>query len=460
MAEKNLMVRLLISAKDEASGVLSGFQAKAAAVATAVASYFAIDFLRGAISGAADFEAAMSRVQAATGASSAELKALKTAAEDASKNSAYSAVQSAQALEALAKAGLNTKESITALPSVMALAAAGDIELAQSAEIVTRTMAGLGIAADDTARIADVLAKGANASNTSVRGLAEALSYAAPVARSAGLNLEQTVAIIGKFADAGIDASRAGTALNAILTQFIDPASKFKSELSSLGINTRDFEKALQALAAAGEKGEKAILAVGTEAGPALRGLLNQGIPALTELKSQLDGAAGSAAATADTMQNNLNGALHQFSSAWDGVKNALGEPVLPVLTAAVRDLTSNFRGAVEDGTIDRYGTAIGSAFSAGIEWARKFAAEIDPVALSVSLQTTADNLGKWFDDMAAKARNAGDILATTWGGDERRWEHRAGCHLQAGRSVLRNHLGHPPGSGIDLSSTLESDLR
>ena len=79
----------------------------------------------------------------------------------------------------------------------------------------TRTEAGMGAAVSGAGRIADVLAMGANASNTSVRGLAEALSYAAPSAPSLGLSLEQTVAYIGKFADAGIDASRAGTALNA-----------------------------------------------------------------------------------------------------------------------------------------------------------------------------------------------------------------------------------------------------
>ena len=142
-----------------------------------------------------------------------------------------------------------------------------------------------------------VLAKGANATNTSVEGLAQALSYAAPVANSLGLSLETTVAIIGKFADAGIDASRAGTALNSILSQFSNPASKYREELAAAGITTSNFEAALHQLAAAGPAGSKAILAVGQEAGPALRALLNQGMGALDELKTRLDSAAGSAAA-------------------------------------------------------------------------------------------------------------------------------------------------------------------
>lgn len=416
MANKNLVLRLLISAKDEASGVLSSMQAKAAAVAAAIASYFTIDFLSGSVKSAAAFEQAMSRVQAATGSAGEELALLKKTAEDAGSSTSYTSVQAAGALENLAKAGLNANQAVAALPGVLALAAAGDIDLAHSAEIVTRTIAGMGVAVEDTGRIADVLAKGANASNTSVKGLAEALSYTAPTARSAKLSLEQTVAILGKFADGGIDASRAGTALNAILSQFIDPASKFRSELVSLGIITTDFDKALHQLAASGDKGSKAILAVGTEAGPALRSLINQGLPALDGLKAQLDGAAGSAAATAATMNANLNGALTGLSSAWESLKIKLGEPVLPVVTQAVKDLTAGLREGVANGSVGKFGDALRSAFSSGIEWVRKFAAEADPAALTAKLQEMANKAGAWFDDMSEKARNAGDILRTAYG--------------------------------------------
>ncbi len=412
----NFVTRILITAKDEASNVFGSLQAKAAGVATAIAGYFTANFLGGAITSAADFEAAMSRVAAATGATGDELLQLKQAAEDAAAGSAFTQVEAAQGLENLSKAGLNAREAIAALPGVMALAAAGDIELSQSAEIVTRTVAGMGIAVEETGRIADVLAKGANASNTSVKGLAEALSYTAPTARSAGLTLEQTVAVLGKFADGGIDASRAGTALNAILSQFIDPASKFRGELAAIGITTGDFDKALRQLAASGETGSKAILAVGTEAGPALRSLLNQGVPALDKLKAQLDEAAGSAANTAGIMGTNLNGAFGMLSGAWDALKIKLGEPVLPVLTNGVRDLAEALRGAVADGTATKFGEAIKSAFSSGIEWVRKFAAEVDPAALTAKLQDMAGKVGTFFDDLATKAATAGSVIQTAWG--------------------------------------------
>ena len=177
--------------------------------------------------------------------------------------------------------------------------------------------------------------------------------------------------------------------------------------IAAIGIATGDFDKALRQLAASGDTGSKAILAVGTEAGPALRSLLNQGVPALDKLKAQLDEAAGSAANTAGVMGNNLNGAFGMLSGAWDALKIKLGEPVLPVLTTAVRDLEDALRGAVSDGTAGKFGEAISSAFAGAIEWVRKFAAELDPAALSAKLQETAAQVGAFFDAFSAKAINA-----------------------------------------------------
>ena len=310
-------VEILIKAKEEASGVFDSLKSKVAAVGVAIAGYFGIRAFAGVINDASDLEAAMSRVEAATSATAEEMVALRKAADDAGANTKYTSVQAAGALETLAKAGLSAKDSIAALPAVLALAQAGDIDLGRASEFVTKAVMGMGLAFSDAGRVADVLAKGANASNTSVEGLAQALSYAAPVAHSLGLSLETTVAIIGKFADAGIDASRAGTALNSLLSQFSDPASKFREELGNAGITTNNFEQALRELAAAGPRGQKAILAVGQEAGPALRALLGQGIGALDDLKKKLDDSAGSAAATGAVMENNLKGSLNGLSSAW-----------------------------------------------------------------------------------------------------------------------------------------------
>ena len=408
---KNNVVEILIQARDEATSKFNGLKTALVGVASVVAGYFGVSLFADAVKGAADLETGMSRIKAASGASAKEMQGLKKAAEDAGGSTKFTAIEAASALETLVKSGLSAKDAIAALEPVLNLAQAGDIALAQSAEYVSQAVKGMGLQFTDAARVADVLAQGANASSTSVTGLAQALSYTAPVANAAKLSLEETVAIIGKFADSGIDASRAGTALNAILSQFIDPASKFRQELAGAGIVTGDFNVALRQLAAAGTRGQQAILAVGLEAGPALRALLNQGIGALDDLKGKLDQSSGSAKQTAAVMENNLKGAFSGLSSAWDSLKIALGEPVLPVLTDAVKQLTSGISSAVSSGTIGQFGAAIATSFKSAIDWVKGFVAAVDFKLVIAQLQDFASKTGQVMSDIGQKASEAGNTV-------------------------------------------------
>ena len=409
-------IEILINAKDNASSVFTSLQAKVAAVGAAIATYFGISAFVGVVKGAGDFEQAMSRVKAATGASAEEMAKLTKLAKDAAASSGFSSVETADALANLAKAGADANQAMAALPGVINLAQAGEIDLAQSSEFLTKILSAMGGQFSDAGKYADVLAMGANASNTSVTGLAQALSYAAPAANALNLSLETTVGIIGKFADGGIDASRAGTALNAILSQFLDPASKFRNELALAGITTTNFRDALTQLAAAGPRGVNAILAVGTEAGPALRGLLNAGIGALDELVGKLENAQGSAAATAKTLRDNLNGSLGALENAWKAVTDALGVPVLPVLKRGVDELAAAFKRAVEDGTVTRFGESIATAMSNGIQFVREFIATVDFGAVINKLQDFADRTNESLTKVGEYATNAGNGLKLAWG--------------------------------------------
>jgi TP901 family phage tail tape measure protein len=409
-------IQIVINAKDNASAVLGRLEKSVKAVGLAVAGYFGIKAFAGGIQGAADFEAAMSRVKAATDGSAQEMAALTKAAQDAGSSTKYTSVEAAGALENLAKAGLSAADSIKALPAVLALAQAGDIELGTASEYLTKAVMGMGLAFDDAARVADVLALGANATNTSVEGLAQALSYAAPVANSLGVSLESTVAIIGKFADAGIDASRAGTALNSIMSQFANPASKFRQELGAAGIVTTDFDKALRQLAASGPAGEKAINAVGLEAGPALRSLLNQGMGALDGLTESLHNAKGSADAAARTMSDNLKGALTGLGSVWDSVVIALNTPVLPVLKEGVDALAGSLRRLIDDGSVARMGEVLASAFDSGIKGVQNFLGALNVDQIILRMQVIGSEVGETFQRITTFATNAGNAVRMAWG--------------------------------------------
>lgn len=409
----NKVIQILINAKDDASAVFLNLRNTVATVGAAIATYFGVSAFVGAVKGAANLEEGMSRVQAATGASKEEMAQLRQAAEGLED---FGGVEAATALENLGKAGLSASEAIAALKPSADLAKAGTIGLNEASEALTQVVFGLGLEFKDAARVADVLAGGANATKTSVGGLTQALSYAAPTAKSLGLSLESTVALLGQFAQGGIDAGRAGTALNGIMSQFLDPASKFRAELGAAGISTDNFEKALHQLAAAGPAGSKAINAVGLEAGPALRAMLNLGMGSLDELTAKLRNSEGEAARTAAVLRDNLNGSVSSLGKAWEYLTNTLGTPVLPVIKDAVDQLAASFRSAVADGTVGKFGEAIATAFQAGIKWVREFLGTIDFVAVVAKLQEFAGQAGQFFTELGEKATNAGAIVQAAYG--------------------------------------------
>ncbi|PID65084.1 MAG: phage tail tape measure protein [Gammaproteobacteria bacterium] len=381
---------------------------KVIAVGGALVTYFSVakiaNFFSSATDGAANLEAQLDKVQAVSGATAHEMRQIEQASNQLGSTTKYTATQAAEGFEILARAGLNASESVTAIPAVMNLAQAAGIELAESAGYITKAIAGMNLKMAESGHVADVLARAAASANTDVSGLGQALSYAAPSANALGVSLEDTVAIIGKFADAGIDASRAGTALNSILAQFSNPASKFRQELTAIGITTDNFVQALHDLAAAGKSGSNAILSVGQEAGPALKALLAQGMPALDELSNKLKNADGAAANMAATMNDNLPGAITGLGSVWDALKNTLGKPLLKPVTEKVKRLADIIREFVNSGKVEALGKVFAAEFNKMADSALNF-------ITSFNLSKVSGDIGDFTDKVSGKLEKLGAVL-------------------------------------------------
>lgn len=392
---RNLAVRLLLGVKDNLTGPLKGIQGKVLAIFAAITAYINVRLFAGALESAAEFEEQLDRVQAVARATDEQMRVLKASAEELGASTRFTATQVAQAEENLLRAGLTIQETVAALPPTLALAQGASIELADAASLVTVSAKSMNIELTDSGRIADVLSLAASLANTNVLGVGEALSYVGPTANAANFTLEETVGLIGKLADAGIDAGRAGTSLNNILGQFQDPASKFRQELSSIGIVTDDFRDALAQLEAAGPRGQAAILALGTEAGPALKALLSQGSDALDELIDRLDKADGSSQKAADQMDSNLRGAMAGLGSAWDAVRRYLVEPLLEPIASQARELADTLRRLAGDGSLDAFRDALLEAFNQGVAAVKRFVAEFRPEEWLQSLANfTAKSVG------------------------------------------------------------------
>lgn len=421
MAGTSIVVDLLLKARDLASAPIRGIVAsikfldsEISVVAGKIRDAFSTAF-GGGLDGAIEFEAQLSKVAAKGGFTAAEMEKLKQVATDIGPDLGATGTEAAQGMEALAAAGLNATQVMQALPPVLALAKAEGISMDAAAEKLSDSLATVGLGFDQAARMADVLAKGANLSTTSASALADALATAGGIAKTAGLNLEQTVAALSELANAGIKGEKAGTALQAILTQLINPASQASKELSVLGITSRDLGTVIDQLAARGKDGNAAILAFGETAGPGLRALVAKGSQALADLTGQLGNSTGAAQAAATGINDNLKGALAALGAAWANVKTALFEPVLQPLAQAARDTAEVLKTRLASGALAPVQEAIRTFAATGIQAARDFIAGFDFKAALTALQDLATGAKETFGGIRDAGVQAASVVRIAW---------------------------------------------
>jgi TP901 family phage tail tape measure protein len=189
---------------------------------------------------AMDFEKSMSAVAAKTQAGQEDMAKLTELAKDLGRSTQFSAKEVADGMDFLAMAGFKVNDVLTAMPSLLDLAAAGNLDLASTADIVSNILGGMNMEASETGRVADVLAKAATSSNVSVGMLGETFKFVAPVAAQAGAGLEDVAAAAGLLGDAGIQGSEAGTGLRSVLLRLAAPPTEAAKALERLGVSTKD----------------------------------------------------------------------------------------------------------------------------------------------------------------------------------------------------------------------------
>jgi TP901 family phage tail tape measure protein len=190
---------------------------------------------------AADFDAQMSKVQAATNATSADMSKFREQALTAGAAFGYTATQVTEAQVELGKAGLATKDILGGgLDGVLALAASDNVELGKATQIAAVAMKQFGLSGKDVPHIADELAAGAGKALGGVEQLGDALNQSGLVASNFGLSLEETTGLLSSFADEGLLGSDAGTSLKTMLQALANPSKQSAEQMKALGINVKD----------------------------------------------------------------------------------------------------------------------------------------------------------------------------------------------------------------------------
>ena len=158
------------------------------------------------ISVGSGFEASMSQVAATMGITSAaaEFDILSNAAKEMGESTKFSASQAGEALNYLALAGYDAEKAVSALPTVLNVAAAGGMELASASDMITDAMSALGLETSQMSTFSDQLAVTAQKSNTSVSQLGEAILTVGGTAKTLSGGVTEMNTALGILADNGI----------------------------------------------------------------------------------------------------------------------------------------------------------------------------------------------------------------------------------------------------------------
>lgn len=292
-----------------------------------------------------DFESAMSKVSAISGATGGDLDALNKKAQEMGAKTKFSATESAEAFTYMAMAGWKTEDMLSGIDGIMSLAAADGLDLATTSDIVTDALTAFGLSASDSGHFADVLAKASSNANTNVSMLGESFKYAAPVAGALGYSAEDTAIALGLMANAGIKGSQGGTALRGSLTRLIKPTDDAAALMEQYGLSMTNADGSMKSLGEVmnmlrdklgglteAEQAQVAAQIFGQEAMSGMLAIINASDSDYAKLTDAIYDADGAAQQMADTMLDNLSGQLTLLKSALEGLAIQFGEILMPYI--------------------------------------------------------------------------------------------------------------------------------
>lgn len=382
-----------------------------------------------AIKTGSEFEAQMSRVQAISGATGENFEKLREQAIQLGADTSFSASSAAEGMENLAAAGFEVNEITDAMPGLLNLAAASGEDLAVSSDIAASAIRGFGLEAKDAAHVADVLAENANKTNSGVTDTGEAMKYVAPLARAAGIRFEETAAAIGIMANAGIKGSQAGTTLRGAISRLSKPTDDMLVAMEDLGVSFYDSEGKMKSLSdqvgmlrksmkgmTDEQKNNYLVTLYGQEALSGMLALINEGEDSLSALTKSYEKCDGSAQKAAETMQDNLAGAMEQLGGSAETLGIVFYDSVSGNLKSAAESATDSINEiteAFQEGGLDAAIEAAGDEFADLASDVADHAPEMVDAAVDF-----VDSFGKGIKKNKKKlVKVAGDMAETMAGG-------------------------------------------
>ena len=201
-----------------------------------------------AVKTASDFDSAMSKVAAVSGATGDDLQKLRDKAREMGAKTKFSASEAAEAMNYMAMAGWKTNDMLSGIDGIMNLAAASGEDLATTSDIVTDALTAFGLTAQDSGHFADVLAAASSNANTNVSMLGESFKYCAPIAGALGFSCEDTAEALGLMANAGIKSTQSGTSMRSIMTALSGEVKFCSESFGEMEIATTNSDGSMRSL--------------------------------------------------------------------------------------------------------------------------------------------------------------------------------------------------------------------
>lgn len=265
------------------------------------------------------FEQASANLAAVIGKTRDQTTALTEQAKQLGATTQYTAVQITDLQTNLARLGFTESEILNSTKAVQALATATGADLGEAANLAGAALRGFGLNAAEMERVASVLAVSTTKSALSFEKLATALPTVAPVAKQFGFSIEDTVTLLGKLSDAGLDASTAGTATRKILLNLADANGKLAQALGRPVSNVEELGEALVQLKEKGLDLNKMLELTDVRSVTAFATFVDNAAT-LRDFKNSITDCSDALQSMVDEQLNTLQGSVTIMKSAWEGL--------------------------------------------------------------------------------------------------------------------------------------------
>ena len=296
------------------------FGPQALAIGGVMAAYSGLKKVMGDMVGInRQFEQSHANLAAVMGKTRDETEALATQAKQLGATTQWTATQILDLQTNLARLGFTENEILNSTAAVQALATATRADLGEAANLAGAALRGFGLDASEMDRVASVLAVSTTKSALSFEKLATAVPIVAPVARQFGFSIEDTVALLGKLSDAGMDASMAATATRNIFLKMADSGGKLSQAMGRPVHSVEEFGEALKEMKEKGMSLNDILKMVGVRSTAAFA-VFADNADKLKDFKESITGVGAELDKMVAEQLNTLEGSVTIMKSAWDGL--------------------------------------------------------------------------------------------------------------------------------------------